>query len=67
MTSADFTAWLAFMKERGISQGDCAKLLGISNNQPKRWREHGAPPYISLACAALVAGLPPWSPQPTQQ
>ena len=61
MTPADFTAWLALMKrERGLSEAGCARLLGVGNNQPKRWREHGAPPSSALAAAAIVAGLPAW-------
>ncbi len=63
MTATDFAAWLALMKERGLSEAACARLLGTGNNQPKRWREHGAPAYIALACAAIAYGLPAWRAQ----
>jgi len=60
MTPADFTAWVALMKERGYSERDLVKMLGTGSNQITRWRRNGAPPYIGLACAALAYGLQSW-------
>lgn len=60
MTSDDFAAWVALMKERGLSEWDLVGALGTGKNQIKRWRERGAPQYVALACAALAYGLPAW-------
>ncbi len=60
MTPTDFTAWVALMKSRGLSERDLVRALGTGNNQIKRWRDHGAPVYIALAAAALAFGLPAW-------
>ncbi len=60
MTPADFAAWLALMKERGLSANACAKKMGWSDNQPRRYLATGAPPHVAYACAALAYGLPPW-------
>ncbi len=62
MTPSAFAAWLALMRaERHWSGVRCARELGCGGNQIKRWRERGAPIYIGLACAALMAGASPFS------
>lgn len=61
MTGADFAAWIAHMREtRGWSQAECLRRLGAGMNQAARWREHGTPLYIALACGAINFGVPPW-------
>lgn len=58
MTGADFKAWLFQM---GISQYRAAKLLGASRGAITSWLSRGAPLYVGLACAALLAGLEPFT------
>lgn len=45
---------------RGWRKQDCANALGVWPKQVTRWLESGAPPYVALACAAIVKGLKPW-------
>jgi transcriptional regulator with XRE-family HTH domain len=62
MTPFDFAAWVAAMRTtRGWKQKDCALALGVQPRQIGRWKMGGAPPYIGLACAAIVAGLTAWA------
>ena len=60
MTPADFTAWVALMKERGHSERNLVAMLGTGSNQITRWRRNGAPRYIGFACSAIEAGLVEW-------
>lgn len=61
MTPTDFAAWIAAMRAaRGWTQKACATALGVQPRQIGRWRDGGAPAYVGLACAAIVAGLPGW-------
>lgn len=62
MTPEDFTAWLAFMrmKRYALTDADAAKQLGVHANTMSRWKRHGAPFHVGLACAALIDQLPPW-------
>lgn len=60
MTASDFRFWLLHMDE---SDAEIARRLGCARNSIARWRAHGAPEYIALACAALSYGLPPWRAQ----
>lgn len=67
MTAEQFKAWRAAM---GLSQQQAAEALGLSrlsiiNYEAGRRREDGRPVAIpktvELACAALAAGLDPWT------
>lgn len=68
MTPADLSAWRRHM---AITQRDAAAALGVTLPTYQRlergaeWAE-GTPVQIdrrtALACAALAAGLPEWSP-----
>ncbi|AQQ02405.1 hypothetical protein B0E33_01370 [Roseibium algicola] len=59
MTSDDFKAWLADMKEAGLATSDahCGRLLGRSANQIVNMKNKGADKATGLACSALLAGL----------
>ncbi len=71
MTPDGFRAWRGRMAARlgSYSQADAARALGLSRDMVKRYERHAAqlgvdPPHpipraISLACAALEAGLEP--------
>ena len=70
MTHADFLAWHQAM---GYTYATGAAALGVSRGTYADWlagrsRTTGKPIKISrlveLACAALAAGLSPWSPPP---
>ena len=62
MSPADFSAWVAMMKEtRGWSGRECARRLGCGVNQIARWSATGAPRYVAYACAAIAFGLPTWA------
>lgn len=61
MTAAQFTKWVAEMKEKqSVNKTECASLLGCGRNQVTTWQKTGAPHYIALACAALVIRLEPY-------
>ena len=60
MTPSEFRAW----RERiGYTQAQAAAALCVSLRSVKAWEsgETGAPGLLPLACAALSAGLGPWS------
>ena len=75
MTPKQFMAWrVAMGKARGkadntdprvvpyLSDRETAKILGASYMAVRAWSsERDAPTYIALACAALAAGLKPWT------
>lgn len=70
MTADDLRAWQAHM---GYTYDTAAAALGVSRSSYADWvagrsRTTGKPIKISrlveLACAALAAGLSPWSPPP---
>ena len=66
MTPADFDAFLSLCKERhGWTAAETAERLGLSKNMPAKYRLHGAPKSVALACAAVDAGLAPFT-QPSQ-
>lgn len=67
MTPSDFRAWQAHM---GLTVRAAAELLGVSPSTVQDWRTGTSrstgkpielPPMLALACAALAAGLGPWS------
>lgn len=57
---ANLRAWRARM---GYTQTQAAQALGVSLRTVKAWESgFAAPPaFLELACAALAAGLGPWS------
>lgn len=59
MTGRDFEKWLRVM---GWSQRKCALELDLSRNTVAKYLVEGAPVTVGLACAAVAAGLPEWSP-----
>jgi transcriptional regulator with XRE-family HTH domain len=60
MTPADFAAFVALMKERGLSKGDIATRLGKPASRISDYLRDGTDQTMALACAALAAGLKPW-------
>lgn len=60
MTPADLRAWQAHM---GLSQRDAAQALGVTHAAYSAWVLGKTPIDLrtALACAALAAGLGPWS------
>lgn len=62
MPAESFIAWLAAMRNAGLARSDaeCARLLGISANGLLKRKKQGAGVETALACAALLAGLPPY-------
>lgn len=59
MSGQDFTAW---MERLGFSITDAMRELGIgSRHTIIKFKREGAPLYIALACAAVAAGVAPWS------
>lgn len=63
MTADDLRAWQTAM---GYTQQEAAQQLGISWATYKRHLVGEPPLQMALACAALAAGLSPWS-QPPQR
>jgi hypothetical protein len=62
MTPEEFQAFVnAIQEKHGISKLRLAAALGCQKDSIKRWEERGAPFYINLAAAALMAGLDPFS------
>lgn len=57
MTALEFQRWLAAMK---VSGAEAARLLDVNVNTITRWKHHGAPQSIGLACAALYHRLEEW-------
>jgi hypothetical protein len=53
--------WRAWLKRTGMKAYIAAEALGISNNSPSNYKAEGAPRTVALACAAIAAGLDPWS------
>jgi transposase len=60
MKPADFRAFLAMCKERGLSELQVATMIGCGKNSITRWKRYPAPTHIALAIAALEAGIEPW-------
>ena len=58
MTGDDFARFMAHM---GWSERETATRLELSRNSVAKYKREGAKIDIDLACAALAAGLPPWS------
>jgi hypothetical protein len=59
MSGKDFEAW---MEKRGLSiTGAMAALEIGSRHTIIKFKRDGAPLYIALACAAIAAGVAPWT------
>ena len=58
MTSDDLRAW---QKQMNLTYESAAAALSVSRATYARYIQNGAPLSIGLACAALAAGLPPYS------
>ena len=58
MTGEDFQAFLDHM---GWSEREAARQLQLSRNSVAKYKREGAKPDIDYACAAIAAGLEPWS------
>lgn len=59
MTGKDFEIWL---EQTGFSITVAMAALGIgSRHTIIKFKREGAPRYIALACAAIVANVPPYS------
>jgi hypothetical protein len=57
MTAEQFCAWIDAMR---ISGAEAARLLDIHGNTVARYKRHGAPKAIALACSALFHRLGEW-------
>jgi hypothetical protein len=59
MTNNDFKA---VQEHLGVSRAELCRRLGIALNTGTAYAKGRVtiPPYIALACAALVADLPPY-------
>lgn len=57
MPAAALRAWRT---EMGLAERDAAIRLGMSRGGLRNAEEDGAPLYIALAAAALMAGLRPY-------
>lgn len=63
MTSEEFKQW---REQMNLNRIEAAAALGMGRNQPQRYEEgQHIPRYIALACAALLAELPPYPEQKT--
>lgn len=60
MSAADFAAWMAAEQ---LSLRGAQAALGIgSRNSLLKYLAEGAPLTVALACRAVSAKLPPWTP-----
>jgi transcriptional regulator with XRE-family HTH domain len=62
MTPSDFAAFVALCKERGMKKQEIAERLGKPPSRISDYLRDGADKTIALACAAVAAGLDPWTP-----
>ncbi|WP_028746369.1 hypothetical protein [Rhizobium mesoamericanum] len=61
MSGEDFDVWLELMKRKGHNKGECARLLGRGHQWITFARHKGTDKAIALACAALLAGMQPFT------
>lgn len=63
MNPEDIRRW---REMSGYSQGEAAAALGVSTRTIEDWESgrRNPPPYLGLAVAALLYGLPPWPYRP---
>jgi len=64
MTAEHFKNWIAVM---GWNDSQVASALALSRNSVAKYKREGAPLNIGLACAALAAGLAPWTGEGAKQ
>jgi hypothetical protein len=69
MTAAEFRQWLDDMidNKRAKSKAECSRLLGITDNGRQHIEKNGSDLRTALACAALLRGIPPYSPMKTRK
>lgn len=60
MTAHDFIEWLDVM---WLSDKEAAQRLFVSVEEIQRFKYEGASRTIALACAAIAADVPTWSPK----
>ena len=61
MTPAEFRKGAKALLNVYESDVKIAAALGCAPTTLRRWRKIGAPPYVDLAIAALLEGLPAFS------
>lgn len=63
MSPESFARWLDDMKGAGLAKNDtaAARLLGITPRGLLKLKTRGADRRTAFACAALLAGIPPYS------
>lgn len=61
MTGEEFCNWLAAMKDKGYNKQESGELLGRGAPWVSRAQRDGADKMTALACAALYAGLKPFT------
>lgn len=63
MTPEAFNRWLETMKATGKarSHAECARLLGVSKNGLQGMKKNGTDYRTSLACAALLHDIKPFT------
>lgn len=58
ISGPDFTAW---QEATGLPNNALDGIVGIHFNSARKYQAEGAPGTVALACAAVAAGLPPYS------
>lgn len=61
MTGEEFREWLALMKAQGFNKEACAELLGRKPQWVSIAQTEGTDKMAALACAAILAGLEPFT------
>jgi len=61
MTGNEFCNWLAAMKKRGFNKQESGELLGRGAPWVSRAQRDGADQMAGYACAAILAGLKPFT------
>jgi hypothetical protein len=62
MTAEEFNRWLADMKATGHAKNIrvAGDVIGRKPDMMTKYRRQGADKTVALACAAALAGLPPY-------
>jgi len=61
MTGEEFCNWLDAMKKRGFNKQESGELLGRGAPWVSRAQRSGADQMAGYACAAILAGLKPFT------
>lgn len=61
MTGEEFCNWLAAMKERGFNKQESGLMLGRGAPWVSRAQRDGCDQMAAYACAAIYAGLKPFT------